>query len=56
MNRLLAIAAAIDERPTLEQTDAMLAELGQLRSHPATLAIIDALLDYRSLLALSQVA
>jgi hypothetical protein len=50
MNRLLALAAAVDERPTLEETDAMLAELGEMPRNRIASTLIDALLDYRALL------
>lgn len=50
MRRLVQIVNALDERPGLEQTDAMLAELRQMpRDHFVT-EMIDALLDYRALL------
>ncbi|MGF7235767.1 MAG: hypothetical protein ACQSGP_12530 [Frankia sp.] len=50
MNRILSLAAAVDERPTLEETDEMLAELGRLpRDHVAS-TLIDTLLEYRTLL------
>jgi hypothetical protein len=51
MNKLLALVAAIDGRPTLDEADEILAELGRMRSHPAASEITDALLDYRALLA-----
>jgi hypothetical protein len=50
MHRLVQMVNALDERPGLEQTDAMLAELRQMpRDHFVT-EVIDALLDYRALL------
>lgn len=50
MHRLVQMVNALDERPGLEQTDAMLAELRQMpRDHFVT-ETIDALLDYRALL------
>jgi hypothetical protein len=49
-NKLLALAAAVDERPTLEEIDAMLAELGGMPRGQVALGLIDALLDYRALI------
>jgi len=51
MNRLVRLTAALDERPTLEQTDTMLAELGQMPRDQVVAGLIDALLEYRTLLA-----
>jgi hypothetical protein len=51
MSRLVTLAAAAGEQPTLEQTDAMLAELRQLPRDDAVSSLIDDLLDYRALLA-----
>ncbi|MDT3439320.1 MULTISPECIES: hypothetical protein [unclassified Pseudofrankia] len=51
MNRLLALVAAVDERPSLEETDAILEELCRMRRDDATQRLMDALLDYRTLLS-----
>jgi hypothetical protein len=51
MDALVRLAAAVDERPTLEQVDAMLAELGQLPRDRTVIGLIDDLLDYRAKLA-----
>jgi hypothetical protein len=51
VSRLLALAATVDDRPTLEETDAMLAELGGMPRDRVASRLIDALLDYRALLA-----
>jgi len=45
------MAAAVDERPTLEQVDAMLGELRQMPRDPAVTGLIDDLLDFRAMLA-----
>ncbi|MFL6051887.1 MAG: hypothetical protein ACJ72W_03060 [Actinoallomurus sp.] len=50
MRRLIEMVNALDERPGLEQTDAMLAELRQMPRDDFVSEMIDALLDYRALL------
>jgi hypothetical protein len=50
MHRLVQMVNALDERPGLEQTDAMLAELRQMPRDRFVTEVIDALLDYRALL------
>ncbi|WP_165977828.1 hypothetical protein [Nonomuraea diastatica] len=52
MNRLVSLAASVDDRPTLQQVDAMLAELRPMPRDRAVSELIDKLLDYRSLLLL----
>jgi hypothetical protein len=53
MHRLAQMVTALDERPGLDQTDAILNELQQMpRDHFVT-EVIDALLDYRMLLVAS---
>lgn len=47
----MEMVAAIDDRPALDQTDALLAELQQMPRDPFVTEVIDALLDYRALLA-----
>jgi hypothetical protein len=50
VSRLVEMVAALDERPALDETDALLAELRQMpRDHVVT-EVMDALLDYRVLL------
>jgi len=49
--RLVSLAAAVDDVPTVEQVDAMLAELGQMPRDHASAALIDDLLDLREMLA-----
>jgi hypothetical protein len=51
MSELVKLTAIVDERPTLEQTDALLAELGQLPRDHTVAELIDELLEYRELLA-----
>ena len=51
MSRLVTLAVTAGEQPTLEQTDAMLAELRQLPRDEVVSSLIDDLLDYRALLA-----
>jgi hypothetical protein len=51
MNPLVSLAAAVDERPTLEQVDEMLAELRQMPRDQTVTGLIDDLLDFRALLA-----
>ncbi|ETA02052.1 hypothetical protein ThrDRAFT_04305 [Frankia casuarinae] len=50
MHDIVTIAATINERPTLEETDAMLAELRRLPRDGKTIELIDELLEFRSLL------
>ncbi|WP_322760684.1 hypothetical protein [Frankia sp. Cr2] len=50
MSRLVTLVAAVDAQPTLEQTDSILAELGQMPRNPIVTGLIDALLEYRTLL------
>ncbi|WP_165034641.1 hypothetical protein, partial [Candidatus Protofrankia californiensis] len=50
MSRLVTLVAAVDAQPTLEQTDSMLIELGQMPRNAVVLGLIDALLEYRTLL------
>lgn len=47
---LVALAASIDDYPTLEQVDAMLAELASLPRSPEVTQTQDELLEIRSLL------
>jgi hypothetical protein len=50
VSRLVEMVAALDERPALDETDALLAELRKMpRDHVVT-EVMDALLDYRVLL------
>jgi hypothetical protein len=51
MSKLVTLAAAAGDQPTLEQADAMLAELRRLPRDEAVSTLIDDLLDYRTLLA-----
>ncbi len=53
MSKLVKLTAMVDERPTLEQTDALLAELSHMPRNPTVTGLIDELLDYRELLARS---
>jgi hypothetical protein len=48
MDALVKLAAAVEECPTLEQVDAMLAELGRMPRDQTVTGLIDDLLDYRS--------
>jgi hypothetical protein len=48
MDALVRLAAAIEEWPTLDQVDAMLAELRQLPRDQIVTGLIDDLLDYRT--------
>jgi hypothetical protein len=50
VRRLVQMITALDERPGLEQTDAILAELRQMPRDHFVSEMIDALLDYRALL------
>jgi hypothetical protein len=51
MNELVKLAASVGEWPTLEQTDALLAELGRMPRDHTVSGLIDDLLDYRGLVA-----
>ncbi len=53
MDAIVRIAAAIDEIPTVEETDAMLDELRRLPRNPETAKMIDDLLEIRTLLGAS---
>jgi hypothetical protein len=48
---LVKMAAAVDDVPTLEETDAMLTELNRMPRDPAVAGLINDLLEFRSLLA-----
>jgi len=50
METIVKIAASIDDIPTVEETDAMLDELRRCPRDPATLKMIDELLEIRMLL------
>jgi hypothetical protein len=50
LSALVSLAAAVDGRPTLEQVDAMLAELLQMPRDEVVTGLINDLLDYRSML------
>jgi hypothetical protein len=47
---LVKMAAAVDDIPTLEETDAMLAELRQMPRDQVVTGLINDLLEFRSLL------
>ncbi len=49
-SEIVTIAAAIDDIPTMAQTDAMLEELRRLPRNAETAKLIDDLLELRSLL------
>ena len=49
--RLVSLAAAADDVPTLEEVDAMLTELGRLPHDHKNATLIDDLLDLREMLA-----
>jgi len=49
--RLVGLAAAADDVPTVEEIDAMLTELGRLPRDHANAALIDDLLELREMLA-----
>jgi hypothetical protein len=46
----MELVSALDDRPALDQTDAILAELQQMPRDYFVVEVIDALLDYRVLL------
>jgi hypothetical protein len=48
MNALVRLAALVEERPTIEEVDAMLVELGLLPRDQIVTGLIDDLLDYRA--------
>jgi len=50
MSKLVTLVAAVETQPTLEQTDSILTELGQMPRNNIVLGLIDALLEYRTLL------
>jgi hypothetical protein len=50
VHRLVHMVTALDERPGLDQTDAILAELQQMPRDHFVAEMIDELLDYRALL------
>lgn len=52
MNALLALVESVGDRPTLEEVDAMLAELRRMPRDPAVAGLIDDLLEYRSMLSI----
>ncbi len=47
---IVKMACLIDDIPTVDETDAMLAELRRLPRTPDTIQMIDDLLEFRSLL------
>ena len=49
MNKLVSLAAAADELPTLEQVDAMLEQLRQMPRDQKVTELIDDLLEFRAL-------
>ncbi|HEV7933264.1 MAG TPA: hypothetical protein VGP70_13280 [Actinomadura sp.] len=49
MSTLASLAAAVEERPTLEQVDAMLVALLRMPRDEAVAGLIDDLLDYRAM-------
>jgi|SwirhirootsSR3_FD_contig_51_5393532_length_424_multi_3_in_0_out_0_1 hypothetical protein len=51
MADIVALAASVDDFPSMSETDAMLAELRRLPRTVATADLIDDLLDFRALLA-----
>jgi hypothetical protein len=48
--RLISLAAATDDVPTIEEVDAMLTELGRLPRDHENATLIDDLLDLREML------
>lgn len=52
MRTLLDLVESVGDRPTVEEVDAILAELRRLPRDPAVAGLIDDLLDYRSMLSL----
>lgn len=51
MSALLALVESVGDRPTVEQVDAILAELRRMPRDPAVAELIDDLLEYRSMLS-----
>jgi len=51
MSTLLALVEAVGDRPTVEEVDAILAELRRMPRDAAVAELIDDLLDYRSMLS-----
>ena len=51
MSTLLTLVESVDGRPTLEEVDAILAELRRLPRDALVSSLIDDLLDYRSMLS-----
>jgi len=51
MSTLLTLVESVDGRPTLEEVDAILAELRRLPRDASVSSLIDDLLDYRSMLS-----
>jgi hypothetical protein len=49
MNKLVSLAAAVDELPTLDQVDAMLDELRRMPRDQKVTELIDDLLEFRAL-------
>jgi hypothetical protein len=49
VSTLASLAAAVEERPSLEQVDAMLVELLRMPRDEAVAGLIDDLLDYRAM-------
>jgi hypothetical protein len=49
MNKLVSLAAAAGELPTLEQVDAMLEELRRMPRDQKVIELIDDLLEFRAL-------
>jgi hypothetical protein len=52
VSRLVSLAASVSDRPTLEQVDAMLAELRLMPRDQTVTGLINDLLDYRSMLSI----
>ncbi|MEV5408496.1 hypothetical protein AB0K60_06625 [Thermopolyspora sp. NPDC052614] len=52
MNTLLALVESVTDRPTVQEVDAMLAELRRMPRDAAVTELIDDLLDYRSMLSI----
>jgi hypothetical protein len=52
MNALVALVESVGDRPTLEQVDAILAELRRMPRDAAVTGLMDDLLDYRSMLSI----
>jgi hypothetical protein len=52
VNTLLALVESVGDRPTVQEVDAMLAELRRMPRDAAVTGLIDDLLDYRSMLSI----